>query len=173
MKTIDEASTARFWSKVDVGHPLGCWEWAGALRRDGYGAFSVGSRTDGTSRQVLAHRVAYELLIGLIPDGLVIDHLCRNRGCVNPDHLEPVTNRENVRRGYVGAMAGARQAAKSHCPQGHEYDEANTYVDRSGGRYCRACRNERSREWRKRPGSREKRAEYQRAYRAGKRRDAA
>lgn len=83
---------ARFWAKVDKTET--CWLWTAAIRRrSGYGVFSHQART------MLAHRFAYELLVGPIPDGLVIDHLCRVRHCVNPDHLEPVTQRENLRRG--------------------------------------------------------------------------
>lgn len=83
-----------------------------------------------------AHRVAFELIRGCIPNGLVLDHLCRNRGCVNPDHLEPVTFRENIMRG-VGYTA--QQARKTHCRHGHEFTVENTYVWR-GGRICRTCR---------------------------------
>jgi hypothetical protein len=88
--------------------------------------------------QHLAHRVAYQLLVGPIPDGMVVDHKCRNRSCVNPAHLEPVTQEENVRRS-VGHV-GARQAEKTHCKRGHAYDEANTYwaPDRRH-RLCREC----------------------------------
>lgn len=121
----------RFWSKVE---PTGfCWNWAAHKSRDGYGRFSL----DG--RPVEAHRVAYELLIGPIPDGLVIDHLCRNRRCVNPDHLEPVTNAENIRRGAVAHAARAKQMAKTHCPKGHPYSGGNLRIHPNGGRACRAC----------------------------------
>jgi hypothetical protein len=86
------------------------------------------------------HRVAYELLVGPIPEGLELDHLCRNTRCVNPEHLEPVTGRENLMRA-VSSWA-AKNAAKTHCPQGHPYDEENTKVKRDGGRACRACGRE-------------------------------
>lgn len=88
--------------------------------------------------QHLAHRVAYALLVGPIPEGMVIDHLCSNRSCVNPEHLEPVTQDENVRRS--GTPMATRQLAKTHCTRGHPYDEANTYVvPKSGHRQCRTC----------------------------------
>ena len=87
--TVEE----RFWAKVSVGHPLGCWVWIGARDPNGYGYFGS---TAGTR---LAHRIAYEWLVGKIPDGLVLDHLCCNPPCVNPDHLEPVNRYVNGRRG--------------------------------------------------------------------------
>ena len=99
----------RFWAKVDVGHPLGCWTWIAGRTSRGYGSFGQG----GPKRRVYAHRYAYELLVGPIPDGLVIDHLCRNPSCVNPDHLEPVTHQENCRRGVAGVLARRRAARRA------------------------------------------------------------
>lgn len=124
----------RFWSKVDrSGGPDNCWPWLPAKDPGSYGTFD----------QTRAHRVAYELLVGSIPEGLCLDHLCRHPVCVNPAHLEPVTHRENVLRGNAPM---AVNAAKTHCPQGHEYDEENTYVGEGGShRYCRACRREEQR----------------------------
>lgn len=119
----------RFWSKVDRRGPSDCWVWAGGTFWFGHGRFSLGRKT------VMAHRFAYELLVGPIPEGLVLDHLCSNPPCVNPAHLEPVTSSENVRRGR-GATA---MREKTHCPQGHPYDEQNTYRRPSGGRICREC----------------------------------
>lgn len=120
----------RFWPRVDKQDD-GCWLWTATLDSDGYGSLWV----QGT--MVSTHRFAYELLVGPIPDGLTLDHLCRVRRCVNPDHLEPVTHRENTLRGESFAAANA---AKTRCPRGHPYDDENTYVDGDGGRHCRTCR---------------------------------
>lgn len=124
----------RFWGKVHRRAADECWPWLASLDHSGYGRFWNGER------QIMAHRVAYQLLVGPIPDGLVIDHLCKVRHCMNPAHLEPVTQGENIRRGRTRETNGL----KIHCPKGHPYDEANTYrLD--GRRYCRACRKERRR----------------------------
>lgn len=106
----------------------GCMIWTGALDGSGYGSVNI-----GTPKQ--AYRVAYEHWIGSIPDGLELDHKCRNRKCVSPAHLEPVTHRENTLRGNTFV---AINAAKTHCPHGHPYDIKNTYRNKSG-RHCRAC----------------------------------
>lgn len=123
---------ARFWSNVDKAAENGCWEWTGTVGLSGYARFQ--SRTTGGRRY--AHRVAWEIVRGQIPEGLQIDHLCRNRRCVNPEHLEPVTQRTNVLRG-VGPSA--KQARQTHCLKGHPFDEVNTYRDPRGRRKCRRC----------------------------------
>lgn len=121
----------RFWSKVEKTD--GCWLWTDAPNQGtGYGRLNIGQ-----GRTRLAHRIAYELLVGPVPVGLTIDHLCRNRLCVNPAHLEPVTRGENVLRGVSKA---GRSARPTHCPRGHAYDDANTYRTPVGGRQCRACK---------------------------------
>jgi hypothetical protein len=130
----------RFWAKVDKTG--GCWLWTGTVAPNGYGRISMGSKYPG------AHRVAYELLVGPIPVGTELDHLCRVRLCVKvvadeqgPAHLEAVTHAENIRRGVGWLTVAEMMRAKTHCPQGHPYDEANTYRWRgTGGRQCRACR---------------------------------
>ncbi len=113
--------------------PTPCIEWTGTRNEKGYGRRSIGGKMVG------AHRVAYETAKGIIPDGLEIDHLCRNPGCVNPDHLEAVTHSENCLRGNQGDYAKEQAAQRTHCPHGHAFDEANTYRDGNGHRKCRAC----------------------------------
>ena len=120
----------RFWVKVIGGDVDTCWVWIGAIDRDGYGVFTP-VRGQGLYK---AHRLAYEILRGHIPPGLVIDHLCRNRACVNPWHLEPVTIRENNLR------AAAYANSRTHCRRGHEWTSENTRIDvLRGVRHCRSC----------------------------------
>lgn len=125
----------RFWSRVNKQF-LGCWEWVGAMHRTGYG---VNGLPYGGSR--MAHRVAYCLMKGGIPKGLDLDHLCRNRRCVNPDHLEPVSRRENLLRGETLPAANAK---KTHCAKGHQLSGENLVLAqlRVGKRACRICFNE-------------------------------
>lgn len=122
---IAESSERRFWSKVSLpATSSACMLWLPRPDRHGYGYVRI------NGKQYYAHRVAYELLVGPIPAGLHIDHLCRTRLCVHPDHLEAVTLAENNAR---------KAAAVTHCPAGHLYDEANTYITAIGGRRCRTC----------------------------------
>lgn len=118
----------RFFSYVEKTET--CWPWTGSLRV-GYGAFALTHHL-----RVGAHRWSYEHFRGPIPDGLTIDHLCRNKRCVNPDHLEVVTRGENTRRA---------NASITHCPQGHEYTPENTRVGFKNKRACRACERDRAR----------------------------
>lgn len=116
----------------------GCWEWTGPRNRDGYGHFSYqvdpGNRRRRTS---MAHRLIYEHYVGPIPPGLTLDHMCRNRGCVNPLHLRPMTLRANV---LLGTSPVARHSQQTHCIHGHEFTPENTYWrPRGAGRDCRTC----------------------------------
>ncbi len=110
----------------------GCWLWLGVIRKDRYGKVVV------SGRQCLAHRAVYQALVGPIPDGLTLDHLCRVRSCVNPAHLEPVTNRVNILRGESPA---AKNARKTHCLRGHALSGDNLIRTSRGGRSCRMCMN--------------------------------
>ena len=115
-----------FWSRVEFGHPDQCWPWQRSTGSHGYG-----NAWDGVTVR-LAHRVAWVMWHGeQIPEGMTIDHTCRNRVCCNPSHLRVLTNEENARDNG--------NARKSHCPAGHAYDETNTYIGPTGGRRCRAC----------------------------------
>ena len=119
----------RFMKYVSI-NPNGCWDWTGGKNRQGYGHFHL----DGDWR---AHRAAWLLFKGPLPE-LQLDHLCRNRACVNPEHLEPVTNRINVMRGILGEVSRARQLSKTHCPRSHEYTIENTRLYK-GSRICKEC----------------------------------
>lgn len=122
---------SRFWAKVDRNNDGECWRWVASLNSAGYGQIYRDGRPDR------AHRVAYELLVGPIPEGLHIDHLCRNRWCVNPVHLEPVTLAENNRRAAAAAAPGSRR--KQRCRNGHEFNAENTRIDPAGWQRCRTC----------------------------------
>ena len=120
----------RFWSKVRRDQ-FGCLVWRGAMASNGYGHFRLKDKV------WQAHRLAWEWAHGPVPDGLTLDHLCRNRACVKVQHLELVTMRENILRGNGRA---AHHARKTHCLHGHPFDDANTYVRYWGKRTERACR---------------------------------
>lgn len=127
---------SRVAAKIDFNGDGGCWVWKASLNKAGYGQV----RYLGQTR--LAHRSVYRMVVGEIPDGLDLDHLCRNPPCVNPKHLEPVTRRENTLR---GDGLPAIRARITHCPQGHLYDEVNTLNCRDGKRYCRTCNRDKAR----------------------------
>lgn len=127
-----------FWVKVEKTRS--CWNWIGHINPLGYG------QTRWKDKTLYAHRVSFELKKGEIPKGLEIDHLCRNRRCVNPTHMEAVTRKINLLRGNTFQ---AINVAKTHCPKGHAYD----YVDTYGKRRCRKCYFASQKKWRdKNPG---------------------
>lgn len=137
-----------FASRFQVDESTGCWLWQGARTEEGYGRYRHAGEP-----QRRAHRFAYEVLVGPIPAGLVLDHLCRVRNCVNPAHLEPVTDRENVLRGIGPA---ARLAAATECKRGHALSGDNLILERRPSRSvgfqrrCRACRTEERRAYKQR-----------------------
>lgn len=148
MMTLHE----RVWSHVSPDPNSGCWLWDASLDGRGYGQINVGYVGGGKTRRVIlrrSHRVMYELVKGPIPDGMPLDHLCRVRSCINPDHLEPVTTAENLRRGTSSAAVSARAAKITHCVNGHPFSGANLSMDTVRGkprqRVCLTCRRERQR----------------------------
>lgn len=125
--------------RVDQTPSNGCWQWTVYVGRDGYG------RSGSNGIRAMAHRLVYELLVGHIPEGMTLDHLCRIRACVNPLHMEVVTGQENARRSMSAPAVNARKTA---CIHGHEFTPENTYVRPDGtGRYCKECRRQRCREY--------------------------
>lgn len=128
----------RFMQYVKKDTSSGCWEWTGTLQKNGYSAFYCNGKI------VRGHRWSYEHFTAPMPQGKEIDHLCRNRKCVNPSHLEPVTRKENMRR-----------AMRFHCVNGHAFTPENTYMH-DGKRYCRECRRIRVRAYRRRKSNAEK-----------------
>lgn len=137
---LREQLTARLSDGRAVGYPNpdSCWEWALARDKDGYGRWNAGGRGHR------AHRVTWELVHGPIPEGLQIDHQCRNRACVNPTHLRVVTPKVNATENNIGPTAA--NVAKTHCPAGHPYEGENLRVI-GGSRYCNTCSRLRVREY--------------------------
>ncbi len=132
----------RLWPRVNKTET--CWLWTAGLDAHGYGLFSDIRMTNLRGRAArAAHRWSYEHFVGPVPEGLDLDHLCRVRNCVRPDHLEPVTRRENLLRSPLTRTT--INAAKTHCPQGHEYTPENTYLrPDDGSRQCCKCRKMRN-----------------------------
>lgn len=122
----------RMTQKMTINIETGCWDWIGAKQSNGYGRLWDGKKSS------YAHRVSYEIFYGAIGNKLDIDHLCRNRCCVNPLHLEPVTRSLNLKRGDAGENIARPLREKTHCPKGHPYFGENL-TTRNGRRHCKAC----------------------------------
>lgn len=133
---LDRKLLRKIFDKIKVNPQSGCWEWTGAKQWGGYGIIVWEDRSR------LAHRIIFQLLVSGIPSDLHCDHLCRVRHCVNPAHIEIVTNKVNVLR---GKGAPAQNARKTHCSLGHPLSGENLYLDSKGGRECKTCRNARCR----------------------------
>lgn len=133
---IATPTAQRVLKYVNTTDPDKCWEWQGGRTQTGYGNSSYMDDT-GKQRCIKAHRLSYQTFVGPIPEGLTLDHLCENKACINPAHLEPVPNGVNARRSP--RTRASINAAKTHCPYGHPYDEVNTFINVRGSRECRIC----------------------------------
>jgi len=131
----------RFTKYIQLDILSGCWIWKGNLNPDGYGVIKI------KGKGLLAHRFSYEYYNDKIKEGLTIDHLCRNKACVNPQHLEPVTLQENIKRGLTGKI-NHRNTRKAYCIHGHEFNEENTYYHKEH-RTCRICKAVREKKYRR------------------------
>ncbi len=135
----------RFWAKVDADGD--CWIWTGAIGTHGYGVFCETGVRSGQRKTMTAHRYAYQLLVGPIPEDMTLDHLCRNRPCLNPDHLEICALAENIRRAIKGRKFPNRKPkpVRAQCKEGHPMSGDNLYVTPRGVRVCRTCQSARGR----------------------------
>lgn len=138
----------RFWKYVSPIPFSGCWIWLGVLEKNGYAKITTGYKNAGTRKTRWAHRVSYEHFVGPIPEGMDLDHACRVRCCVNPEHLEPVTRAENSLRGVGPDLARLRPTWVTHCKRGHPFEGANLGVNRRGHRYCKTCHRLMDDKWR-------------------------
>jgi len=142
---VDHTPARERWkTSYTVDSDNGCWNWTGPI----YKGQGHGFIQDGAANRYMAHRYVWEQIVGPIAKGLVLDHLCKNKACVNPEHLEAVPQEINA---YRGGVDGGN-AAKTHCSYGHEYSPENTYITNNGWRACRACNRRRQRELRQRRG---------------------
>lgn len=151
---LDSIDVSRFWEKVSKTD--NCWNWTGQKSEKGYGLFSV------QRKRKRAHQIAYLLSVGPIPDGLQLDHLCRNKSCVNPEHLEPVTSRENTMRGikYRVYTQGKPRKRKEFCKYGHPMSGDNLYIRPNGQNSCKTCLREAAKRNFSKESHRKSRAKY-------------
>lgn len=136
------SSPESFWALVDIRGADDCWTWIGGKDWDGYGMYTW--RSVGEQHTIKAHRIAYRLTHGDCPANLTLDHLCRNRACCNPSHLDPCSADENKRRGESYTW----RSRITHCPKHHAYDALNTRLTPTGKRVCRTCQREAMRMYR-------------------------
>ncbi len=130
---VDKILIQKIQKRIELDLLSGCWIWIGHKNNRGYGCFEI------KQKEYKAYRLTYEYWNGKIPEGLEIDHLCRNTSCVNPSHLEAVTHKENVVRGLTGKI-NHWSANKTHCKKGHEFNKENTYIRPDGWRACKICK---------------------------------
>lgn len=161
----DEIYEARLWSKASRNEETGCLEWQAYVMPNGYATMSYYKKT------TVAHRLALKFSGREIPEGMWVDHLCRNRRCINPDHLDIVTPRENTLRGVGPDILRKRRASVVECPQGHAYSPENTYTSKSGKRHCKTCAKSRHKARIKTPERKAIDFEQQRTRRIAKRRE--
>jgi hypothetical protein len=153
----------RFMSKVSIDPVSGCWNWTASKTHGGYGRWVIRK-----GKSMAAHRFAYIVNNGEVDVDLDMDHLCRNRGCVNPEHLEPVTRKENL---YRGNTLTASRAAQTHCKRGHELAGDNLEILRNGTRRCKTCKHAQTLEYRRTPIGKARKAEYDRLRREKEKND--
>lgn len=137
---IERVALERFHNYIYPEPNTGCWLWAGTISTHGYGITYV------NYKRYFAHRFSYEVFKGKIPDGLVIDHLCNTRLCVNPDHLNPTTSRENTMRSSIAPASINKR--KTHCKNGHPFTPDNTARFKKGWRECKICASALSKKYR-------------------------
>lgn len=143
------ATLAERFERLSIPEPnTGCWLWLGHVAKNGYGRMTVGHDLDEGAKTSSAHKVSYEYFVGPVPEGKILDHICRIRCCVNPEHLEPVTHQINVRRGMLSETNKLRFSRQTHCKKGHLLSGENLRLTKIGFRLCRICQSAFKKSWR-------------------------